>query len=701
MHVKILTMPRKGLPVAMFIRVLLCLFALGPVIAIAASDPALEEVQVTGRRINLVGEAVSASQGVVSQEDINLRPLLRTGDVLELVPGMVVTQHSGSGKANQYFLRGFNLDHGTDFATYVDDMPVNMRTHAHGQGYTDLNFVIPETIDSLAYKKGPYYAEVGDFSSAGSADFKTANKFENGVLEAGAGEDNFYRLLGLNSAALGAGVGSYALEMSTYDGPWTDLKEDVQKYNVLLKYRQSLGEGDASISIMGYDNQWNSPDQIPERAVHSGLIDELGSIDDTDGGNSSRYSVSANWRDLHWNVSAYAIRYKLDLWSNFTYFLDDEINGDQFEQVDNRWIYGGRTDYRQESSFAGHAIVNRFGAEFRDDDIEEVGLYKTRGRNRLGPVRSDQVNEGSAGLYGENQITWGEHVRTVLGARYDYFNFDVNSLIDRNIYDVDLHANSGQAHDDKLAFKGSLIYTFNEQWESYLSAGQGLHSNDARGTTAAVDPTNGSAVSPVDPLVGSLGYELGLRSFWNDRLNMSIALWALQLDSELLFVGDAGNTEASRASERQGVEVTSYYGLTEQWKLDLEYAYTNAKFTDSAPEGDDIPGAIEQVLQTGISAELGDGWFGSLHLRYFGKRPLIEDGSIKSGDSTVFNMRVGYQTPRWSVKLDVLNLLNSDDHDIDYYYASRLPGEPSGGVEDIHFHVLEPRTARLYASLFF
>jgi outer membrane receptor protein involved in Fe transport len=666
--------------------------------AAAETVSELEEVQVTGRRINLVGEAISASQGVVSQQEIALRPLLRTGDVMELVPGMVVTQHSGTGKANQYFLRGFNLDHGTDFATFVDDMPVNMRTHGHGQGYTDLNFVIPETIDTLAYKKGPYYADVGDFSSAGSAHLSSASRFDEGVIEAGVGENAFYRALALGSAAVAQGTSAYALELNSYDGPWSDIKEDVQKINALLKYGQSVGDGDASVSLMAYDNQWNSPDQIPLRAVDAGLIDERGSIDDTVGGESSRYSLSAAWKNSQWNVSAYAIRYELKLWSNFTYLLDDPVNGDQFEQRDDRWLSGGKADYRQELSLAGLQMVNRFGGEYRYDDIDEVGLYKTAGRNRLGPVRSDRVDEWNTGFYAENQISWRDNVRTVLGARYEYFDFDVHSLVDRNINDVELGANSGTAHDDKIRLKGSLIYTFNPEWEAYLSAGQGLHSNDARGSTAQVDPIEGGAIEPVDPLVDSLGYEAGLRGFWSERLNTSVALWNLELDSELLFVGDAGNTEASRGSEREGVELTGYYRLTDQWTLDLEYAYTDSKFTDYAPEGDHIPGAIDQVVQMGLSAELDDGWFGGVRMRYFGERPLVEDGGVKSDESTVVNLRAGYSTRRWTVKLDVLNVLDSNDHDIDYFYASRLPDEPDDGVEDIHFHILEPRTIRLYAG---
>ena len=683
------------------IRNVIWVLVLAPASVLADPRPQLEEVTVTGRRVNLVGQAQSASQGLVSQQEIALRPILRTGDVLELVPGMVATQHSGGGKANQYFLRGFNLDHGTDFATYVDGMPVNMRTHGHGQGYSDLNFLIPETISTLAYKKGPYYADVGDFSSAGSAQIATAAHFDKGAFEVAAGQDEFYRLLLLDSVAIGAGNGSYAVELNSYDGPWRDIKEDIQKVNLMLKYATRLGDGDASVSFMGYDNEWNSPDQIPSRAVDSGLIDELGSIDDSVGGQSSRYSLSTAWKDTHWDISAYAINYDLKLWSNFTYFLDDEVNGDQFQQKDERWLYGGRAEYRLESSILGLPMLNRLGGETRYDDINEVGLYKTRERVQLGPQRSDRVKEWSTGAYAESQLNWSDRFRSVLGARYEYFDFDVDSLIESNINAVDLTGNSGQADDDKLSLKGSLIYTFNPEWEAYFSAGQGLHSNDARGVTTVVDPGDGSAVEPVDPLVDSLGYEVGLRGFWNERLNTSIALWSLELDSELLFVGDAGNTEATRGSERQGMEVTAYYRLNDYWTADIEYAYTDAKFTDFAPEGDNIPGSIEQVVQAGLSGQFLDGWFGSLRLRYFGERPLIEDGSVKSDSTTVLNLRAGYQGPDWELKMDVLNLLDSDDHDIDYYYASRLPGEPAGGVEDIHFHILELRTVRVYATYLF
>lgn len=659
----------------------------------------IETITVEGRKINLVGEAISASQGVVGQHEIALRPLLRTGEILEMVPGMVVTQHSGTGKANQYFLRGFNLDHGTDFATFIDGMPLNMRTHGHGQGYTDLNPLIPELVESITYKKGAYYADIGDFSGAGSAAIKTLSHTEKGFFELSTGEDQYRRLMALDSFQTGYGEWLYGLEAAHYEGPWTDISEDLKKSNLLLKYSRPLNGGQMAMTFMSYDNTWNSADQIPARAVEAGLIDELGSIDDSAGGESSRYSLSASWQRDGLELSAYAIGYDLNLWSNFTYFLDDESNGDQFEQVDQRWIYGGQASYQSDGSLGGLGMINRIGADLRLDKIDQVGLYRTVAQQRLGAIRDDRVDELSSAIYWENQLTLSSQLRSIIGVRYDYFDFDVDTAIDRNIYGVDLRPNSGSANDDIFSLKGSLIYSLDNQWEVYGSVGQGYHSNDARGTTIQVDPSTGSTVSTIDPLVGSLSYEVGLRGFWKERLNTSIAWWFLELDSELLFVGDAGNTEASRKSERQGVEVTAYFNVTDTLTLDMEYAWTDAEFTDQAPEGSSIPGAIEQVLQAGISGEFPQGWFGSLRLRYFGERPLIEDASVKSDPSTVVNLRLGRQWSNWSAKADILNLLDSNDHDIDYFYESRLPNEQSmQPVGDIHYHIFEPRTIRLSAA---
>ncbi|MBX2858856.1 MAG: TonB-dependent receptor plug domain-containing protein [Cellvibrionaceae bacterium] len=656
----------------------------------------IEQVAVEGRTYNLVGIAVSASEGVVGQGEIALRPSLRTGDILELVPGMVVTQHSGSGKANQYFLRGFNLDHGTDFANFVDGMPVNMRSHGHGQGYTDLNFLIPESVRKINYRKGAYYSDVGDFSGAGSAHIETASILDDGLLSITAGENAFYRGLLMNSFDFAGGETLFAIEGKRYDGPWSDIKEDLNKTNVLLKQHFALEAGHLQLSLMAYDNRWNSADQIPLRAVEQGIIDELGSIDDTAGGKTSRYSLNVDWRQGGWHSSAYLIDYSLNLWSNFTYFLEDENSGDQFEQVDNRKIWGGQLSYQFDKSVAGRAVSNRFGIDLRVDDISEVALYQTQARQRLGVSRRDAIEESSVGVYWENCSQWSPRLRSVLGARYDGFDFSVSDKAGINRNGVDLSVNSGDASDGLFSLKGSAIFNFTEHFEGYVSAGQGFHSNDARGTVIKVDPTDGNPSSAVDPLVRSLGYEMGVRWFRESKLNASLAFWYLTLDSELLFVGDAGNSEASGESRRQGLETTVYYHFNEHWSLDVEYAYSDAEFTEAPSHSNQIPGAIKHVLQAGLRADFPGGWFGSLRQRYFGERPLVEDGSVTSDTSSIWNLRVGYRFNDWVVRGDLLNLSDSNDHDIDYFYASRLSSEPSGvASEDIHYHVIEPRTLRL------
>ncbi len=647
----------------------------------------LDRVIVIGRRYNLVGEAISASEGSVSQAEIAARPFLRSGDLLEFVPGLVGTQHSGSGKANQYFLRGFNLDHGTDFSTSVDAMPVNMRTHGHGQGYTDLNFLIPEAVGELHYRKGTYYADVGDFSSAGSAHFHLADRVDRGLAQLTLGEDDYLRAVLVDSVDSGDGSFLYAVELNRYDGPWTDIKEDVGKLNLLLKYSADLGGGRGALTVMAYDNQWNSPDQIPQRAVASGLIDELGSIDTTVGGESSRYSLSTDWTGAAFGgqfaASAYAIDYAMNLFSNFTYLLEDPDDGDQFRQVDERRIYGFALSQQWDIDRSHW----RIGAEGRFDDIDRVGLFRTRARQPVGTVREDAVEETSLGLFVANEFSFSEQLRSYVGLRHDRYDFDVDAQ--------SLPINSGRADDSISSLKASLIYKPLDALELYASAGEGFHSNDARGTTIRVDPVSGEPADTVDPLVDSQGAELGARLYFSERVHATAALWRLDLDSELLFVGDAGSTEASGASRRDGIELGLYWFGNRWLEGDFEASWTDAELSDEAPGNNAIPGSIPRVFSAGITGRLDSGWYGTLRVRHFSRYPLIEDNSVESDGSTLVNLRVGKDWGDLGLSLDVLNLLDSDDHDIDYFYASRLPGEPAEGVEDIHYHVFEPRSLRL------
>ena len=650
------------------------------------TDVASQTVIVTGRRLNLVGEAISASEGVIGRQEIDSRPLLRSGDLLEFVPGLVATQHSGSGKANQYFLRGFNLDHGTDFATFVDAMPVNMRTHGHGQGWTDLNFLIPEAVEKIRYRKGTYYADVGDFSSAGSARFELADTLPRGLAEVTVGSFGYRRGVLVDSVALGGGDLLYAAELQSFDGPWDDIEENVKKKVGTLRYSTPIGSGRGHLTLMAYDNEWNSPDQIPERAVEQGLISRFGSIDTSVGGEASRYSLSGGWTGTalggRLNFEAYAIDSSLDLYSNFTYFLDDPVNGDQFRQVDERRLYG----FELSQQWSRGRSRWRVGAEGRYDDIDRVGLFRTREREPVSTVREDAVKEASIGLFASNEFTFSNKLRTYFGLRFDYFDFTVDAK--------SLAENSGDANDSKVSLKGSVIYTPVKQLELYLSLGQGYHSNDARGTTINIDPVTGDPAERVDPLVASKGGEVGARLFVTDKVQATIAAWTLRLDSELLFVGDAGNTEASRPSKRDGVELGLYYFAAKNLSGELEMSYTRSKFRDSDPAGNHIPGSIPLVISGGVTASSDSGWLATARVRYFGKYPLIEDKSVRSDGSLLVNLRAGREWGRIGAFVDVFNLFDSKDHDVDYFYASRLAGEPAEGVEDIHYHVFQPRSVR-------
>lgn len=652
----------------------------------------LEPVLVTGRAADLLGVAGSASQGQVGQTELDMRPLLRPGEVLEVIPGMAVTQHSGTGKANQYFLRGFNLDHGTDFSTRIDGMPVNLPTHGHGQGYMDLNFLIPEIIDTVDFRKGPYYAEVGDFSSAGTADIHLFRTLPQGFAKFGVGEDNFYRLVVADSPHLGPGTLLYAFEGRYYDGPW-DTPERLKKFSGVLKYTLDRGYTGFSLLAVGYASKWDSADQIPERAVAQGLISRLGVIDPSDGGKTSRYSLSGEWWGKWGNgttrANAYVISYTLNLFSNFTFFLDDAVNGDQFEQEDRRVVGGGNVAHTWSTDWLGKPMEHTLGMQVRHDAIPEVGLHKTRERTRLSTVRSDAVGETSLGLYYRQQTQWLSKLRTVLGLRGDMFFFDVES---------DNALNSGSRTDNIVSPKLSLILGPWASTEVYANGGFAYHSNDARGTTITVDPQTGDPAARVDPLVRSKGAEIGVRSTLIPGLHTTVALWYLALDSELLFVGDAGTTEGSRPSRRYGVEWTNFYRVTPWLTLDADFAFAHSEFTDDDPAGQRIPGAFATVIAAGATVNLPYNLFGSLRLRHFGPRPLIEDNSVRSGSNTLVNLELGYKYKQFLAQVDVLNLLNSKDHDIDYFYVSRLPGEPAAGVADVHFHPIEPRTMRFYLT---
>jgi outer membrane receptor protein involved in Fe transport len=660
----------------------------------------LAPITVLGNYDNAIGTSDAASQGSVTATLIGSRPTLRPAELLEFVPGVIVTQHSGDGKANQYFLRGFNLDHGTDFATWVAGMPVNMPTHAHGHGYSDLNWLLPELVNRIAYKKGPYFAEEGDFSSAGAARIGLVDKLPQSIAALTLGENGYRRALVANSRALGAGASGgellYALEAAHNDGPW-DNPEKFHRLNGVLRYSLVDGGTRQAITAMGYSAGWNATDQIPQRAVDAGLIGRFGAIDPTDGGFTSRYSLSYELErtlaDGQFRFNAYAIQSSLDLYSNFTFLLDNPVDGDQFEQAERRRVFGLATSRSWTGQFAGRDSTNTVGLQLRHDRLAPVGLYRTVARERLATTQESHVRQTSIGIYAENATQWTPWFRSVAGLRADRFDFRVRSSI---------AANSGDRSASIASPKLSLIFGPWAQTELFANYGHGFHSNDARGTVATVaakDPA-GPSIAPVDPLVRSKGGELGLRTELIPGLQTSVSLWSLKLASELLFVGDAGETEPSRASRRYGVEWNNHYVANKWLLLDADLAVSRSRFTEPDPAdpllGHRIPGSIQTVASFGATVtDLGP-WFGQFQLRYFGPRALDENNDQRSKATTLAYLRAGYKVNR-NVKLtvDVFNLFNRQGSDIDYFYDSRLKGEPAEGVNDIHFHPVEPRSLRV------
>jgi hypothetical protein len=668
----------------------------GTVLAQGAARPATAAVaaagtvEITGHYDNRVGSSDAASQGVIGAALLRSRPALRPGEVLEFIPGMIVTQHSGDGKANQYFLRGFNLDHGTDFATTVNGLPVNMPSHGHGQGYSDLNFLMPELVQRIEYRKGPYFASGGDFSSAGAADIVYRQAFDAPFAQLGLGENGYRRGVFGGSTDAGGVRLLAALELMRNDGPWT-VPEDLTRVNGIVTASAGTGSSGWSASLMGYDADWVSTDQVPQRLLDSGALGRFDSLDRTSGGETSRHSLSGEWHrnadGASSKVAAYAMRYELDLYSNFTYQLERPPQGDQFRQKDERWTYGLKASHAFDHALAGLDARSEFGVQARHDRID-LGLYDTVQRRVAAITREDSVSQTLTGIYGQTGLAFSPLLRGVLGLRADHYRAKVSSPL--------LAANSGASSDVLWSPKLSLVAGPVAQSEFFFNAGRGFHSNDARGTTARIDPKTGDPVDRVPPLAASTGYEVGARTEWLPGLQSSLALWWLDFDSELVYIGDAGATEASEASERRGVEWNNRY-IPLPWLLfDADLAWTHARFAN----GDRIPNSVDRVASVAATVkELGP-WSASLQWRYLGSGALIEDNSVRSRSAISSNLRISRMFgPKAELTLDVFNLFDRDVDDIQYFYESRVAGEPPEGVADRHVHPAEPRTLRLALRL--
>ena len=675
-----------------------CLLASGVLAAhcARAGEPItpLPTIEVRAEAENRAGLAEAASQGVVSGERLSALPLLRPGEVLEMVPGLIVTQHAGDGKANQYFLRGFNLDHGTDFATSLDGMPLNMPSHAHGQGYTDLNFVIPELIDKVQYRKGPYSAEDGDFASAGAARISSVRQLDGHLAQMTLGPDGHQRGLLAGSGASGAsgpGHWLYAFEFLNNNGPW-QVPEDNRKLNAVLRYSEGSRLDGFSVSAMAYRNRWTSTDQIPERAIAQGLVSRLGSLDPTAGGVTHRYSLSGEWAHTtaqhQTRANVWLLQSELDVWSNFEYCMADIQatgqchTGDQFQQSERRRAAGFAASHATLSSWGQREVTHTLGVQGRQDQLGPIGLYNTRQRVVWNTVREDQVLQRSLALWAQTEVHWSPTWRSITGLRVDADQFQVNG---------NLPAHSGHRSAQIVTPKLAVMWRATPTAELYLNYGHGFHSNDARAAVGTGDPSSAA----VRGLVRTVGKELGWRSEVRPGWHSTLALWQLDSASELVYVGDAGTTEAARPSRRYGLEWGHVYKFNHAWTLDADLTWSKARFTTDAPESTLIPGAVTRTANLGLRYQPAGRWSAALRVRHVGPRPLLEDGSLQAPAAWLANARVGYSlTAHTRLSLDVYNLLNSPSNDIEYAYASQLAGELQP-VVDRHLHPTEPRAARL------
>jgi len=712
-------------------------------------------INVEGREDDLIGVAESGSQGTVGATEIQDRPILRSGELLETVPGVIITQHAGGGKANQYFLRGFNLDHGTDFAIFIDDMPLNLPSHAHGEGYSDMNVVIPELVRRVNFEKGPYYADVGNFGGAGSAHLEFFKTLPQNFFRVEGGQEGYGRIVFGISRKLGAGNLLYGGEAYHDNGPWTH-PDNYYKYNGLVTFSHGTDTDGFSITGRGYRGTWHSSDQIPVNA--QSLAGYFGTLDPTDGGHSQRYSLQGEWHrqraDSLTEITAYGFYYDLNLFSNFTYYLIDPRKGDQFEQQDRRWVAGLDARHTIYGRWHGHEVENTFGLQVRNDWVHN-GLFRTQGRVRtdkddINACNDDPIDACTAnphltailpaatslnrftdtlvGFYAENKIRWAEKFRSVLALRGDdakYINTSLTPTYVSNIPSlattVDFgELNSGSATKFLPQPKLSLIFGPWAHTEFYAQGGFSFHSNDVRGATQNEEPISPdnpfpTSATPISPLVQLKGGEFGMRTTDVSHLQSTFSLWYLRSNSELQQDGDTGGTSASdQSSNRYGIEWANYYTPTDHWAVDLDLADSRAQFTqidpddaaytnpgggqypEQGPGGKLVPEAVKVVISSGVTLHDYKGFTSTVRLRYFGPRDLTSDGINRSKATLLLNAEAGYQIgERWHISAEFLNVLDRRNDDITYAYVSRIA--PTGPATFTNVsHPAEPFEMRVW-----
>jgi len=712
---------------------------------------------VTASRPDLLGKAQTASQGTVTRAEVELRPIYRASELFESIPGLVVTIHSGEGKAQQYLIRGYNLDHGTDFASFIDDMPVNRPTNAHGQGYSDLNFLMPQVVSGIDYTKGPYYAQIGDFGAVASAHTRLLNALPLQTAVS-IGSDGYQNLFGAGTIDLGHDQRvMMAAELGHYDGPWQP-GQDFRKINAVIRYSQGTGSDGFTLTGMAYASAGGLITDQPARAVTEGLIGRYGTLDPTDRSKSWRYSLSAHLEKPvgpgQLAVSAYVIHATMTLFNDFTHYLDDGVNGDQEEQDETRTTLGLAATYKINATIAGFASETEAGLQGRYDDVSVDRKHTYQSHTVLGTCFQEQSNPaayvpGSSVYTGgdtiryaavngnctadkvhllmlspylQETIHWSKWLRTTLGLRADYaYATDHNTARAPTVNDGTVAPTSAAGGQWLPEPKVNVALGPWRKTEVYFSYGVGFHSNDVRGVFgfAAGQNTSGSPL-----LARTTGLEAGLRSDLIPKVNLTAAVFRQDFSSELSYNADVGSDDSSGPSRRQGIEISAQYHPFHWVELNGDLAFSKARYrcppagSASGPcagigsadnPGSFIADAPDFIYSAGVLVHNLGPWSGALQWRRLGTHALV-DGGLLTNDQpypyqsgvlardngySEWNLDVAYQFARgWRGQVSVYNLFNSRDNAADYYYQSRLPGEPAHGYSDFQEHPLEPRSVR-------
>ena len=608
--------------------------------------------------------------------DLKTSPVKSSQEVLRKIPGLIIGQHAGGGKAEQIFLRGFDIDHGTDISIDVDGMPVNMVSHAHGQGYADMHFIIPETIDNIDFGKGSYYADKGNFNTAGYVDINTKKTIDNNVLSLEAGQFNTLRALSMVKLIDAENSSAYlASELMLSDGVF-ESPQNFNRINIMGRYNfNNYKDQEFNLAISHFQSKWDASGQIPVRAVESGQISRFGAIDDTEGGNTSRsnFWVSHNKiLDEHSSIksSAYLSKYDFELFSNFTFFLEDPVNADQIRQYENRTIIGGKTVFEHSFHLEDHDAQLKYelGVGFRYDDVNDVQLSRTKNRQelleRLAYGNVDELNGFSFANLTYKKKKWTLNP----GLRLDYFNFDYENLL------TETYDNKSE-NKVLLSPKLNVIYASSPKLQLFAKTGLGYHSNDTRVVTA----NNGKEILPV-----AFGTDVGLITKPLDRLVINAALWSLFLQQEFVYVGDAGIVEPSGKTKRYGVDFGLRYQFNDWLFFNTDINYTYARSSEE-PSGEDyIPLAPDLTSSGGLNIKNLKNFSGGLSYRYIKDRPANEDNSIVAEGYFITDLNLNYTHKNWTFGLIVENLFDSEWNETQFATESRLFNEPDS-VEEIHF----------------